>query len=270
VTVAHIKSLACRDEVTGLEFSPLGITFDIMDDLYVVDSDHSRIYVARRELKSLAVFSECPHEFPECEFIDLALNETGGVYVSERSSGSVIALDRWGDLEAYVKTGSGIAGIAGGKGGRVFTAHGIDGSIKMVDFGAESGVLESRISHGDGDAYPVDCCVLPDGTVAVTDAFAGQVLFLSAIGELKGVAEGFEFERPFGVTCLSARLTLVSDSDRGVVAAFDSDGDFVFAFGEGILDTPTFLACRADGMVCVSDAGSMTIEVFKIDLPSQE
>jgi hypothetical protein len=104
----------------------------------------------------------------------------------------------------------------------------------------------------------------------ITDAFSRQALILSELGELKGVATGFEFESPFGITCLDDRLIMVSDSDRGMVAAFDAAGGFLFAFGEGILDTPTFLDCRSDGVVCVSDVGSMTIEVFQVGSSSKE
>jgi hypothetical protein len=267
-TAEHVKSMACKDKATGLEFTPLGITFDIMDDLYVVDSDHSRIYVARGGIESLAVFTECPREYPDCEFIDLAPNRTGGLYASERSSGSVLALDRWGELSGYVETGAGVAGIASGQAGRVFAAMGIEGSITTVDFDLETGGMESRLSNEDGEAFPVDCCVLPSLTLVATDAFSAEVLLLSALGKPKGRAIGFDFERPFGVTCLGDRLVLVSDSDRGMVAVFEAGGRFIFAFGEGTLDTPTFLACRSDGLVCVSDVGKMTIEVFRIELPS--
>jgi hypothetical protein len=266
----HIGSLPAKDGTTGIEFSPLGIAFDIMDDLYVVDSDHSRIYEARDGAAPFTVFSECPDEFPECDFIDLAANPTGGVYVSERSSGSVLALDRWGELEAYVETGGDVAGIAAGRPGDVFTATGIDGSVRMVDFEARTEGLESRIAHGDEDAYPVDCCVLADGSIAVTDAFSKEVFLLSPLGELRGTARGFTFESPFGIARLGDGLILVADSGKGVVAVFDAHGDFEFAFGDGVLETPTFLDCTSDGTVCVSDAGKMTVEVFRIELADQE
>lgn len=266
----HLRTLPCRDDVTGLEFSPLGLAFDIMDDLYVVDSDHSRIYRALDGTDRLTAFSDCPGEYRECEFIDLAANETGGVYVSERSAGLVLALDRWGELAAFVETGPDVAGIAGGKGGRIFAALGIDGTIRMVDFDTEAADLEMLISHDDGEAYPVDCCDLGNGLLAVTDAFSGRVLFLSVLGERVGSASGFEFENPFGLACFEGRLILVSDSDRGAIAAFDSDGRFQFSFGEGVLDTPTFLDCRDDGLICVSDAGKMTIEVFRLEPPSEK
>jgi sugar lactone lactonase YvrE len=263
--VRHLKSLLCRDDATGLEFSPLGICFDITDGLYVVDSDHSRIYRSQAGVGTLTVFSECPGEHPDCEFIGLAVNETGGIYVSERSTGSVLELDRWGELASSAEAGAGVAGIASGRAGQVFAALGLDGGIRMLDFETRAEGLESRISYDGSDAYPVDCCVLEDGTIAVTDAFSKHVLFLSALGELRGASGGFDFASPFGVACLAGRLLLVSDSDLGLVAVFTQDGTFLFTFGKGILKTPTFLDCRDDGVVCVSDAGGMTIEVFRIE-----
>jgi hypothetical protein len=260
----HLRSMPCRDKSTGLEFSPLGICFDIMDDMYVVDSEHSRIYRSGTGAGSLEVFSECGADYGECEFIDLAVNETGGIYVSERSSGSILALDRWGELGGSVYCGPGIAGIAGGRAGWVFAAMGLDGSIRMLDVETQGEGFESRIAVDGSDAYPVDCRLLADGDVAVTDAFSKQVVIMSPLGELKGALRGFEFASPFGVTCFEDRLILVSDSRLGLVAVFDSGGDFLFAFGQDVLDTPTFLDCRRDGLVCISDTGNMTIEVFRI------
>ena len=262
--VKHLESIVCRDRATGIEFSPLGICFDVMGDLYVVDSDNSRIYLADAGKDAMVLFSECPSDYPECDFIDLAGNEAGGVYVSDRSDGSILELDRWGEPAAYVGAGEGVAGIGKGKAGRVFAAMSIDGSIRMVDFDIQTEGLETTITHDDVNAYPVDCYVLEDGTVIVTDSFSKQVLFLSGLGEIKGLARGFAFKSPFGVTCIGDRLVLVADAEHGLVAVFDVEGDFLYSFGDGILDTPTFLDSTADGMVAVSDAGNMTIEVFKI------
>jgi DNA-binding beta-propeller fold protein YncE len=138
IPVEHLKSIACEDRTTGIEFSPLGICFDLMGDLYVVDSDHSRIYLLDSTAERLTVFSECPSRYPGCELIDLAGNQIGGVYVSDRLTGSVLALDRWGELAAYAEAGEGVAGIAAGRAGKVFAALGIDGSIRIVDFDTET------------------------------------------------------------------------------------------------------------------------------------
>ncbi len=263
-TVKHLKSIACKDRTTGIEFPPLGICFDVAGDLYVIDSDNSRIYVADGSVDALTFFSECPRDYPACDFIDLAGNEAGGLFVSERSYGSILELDRWGELGAYVDAGDGVAGIGRGKAGRVFAAMSIDGSIRMVDFDIQTEALETTIAHDDVNAYPVDCCVLEDGTVIVTDSFSRQVLFLSDLGKIKAIARGFDLKSPFGVTCMDDRLVLVADSGQGLVAVFDRKGDFLYSFGSGLLDMPTFLDATADGLVCVSDAGKMTIEVFEI------
>jgi len=268
--VKHLESIVCKDRTTGIEFPPLGICFDVLGDLYVVDSDNSRIYVADGSMDALTLFSECPPGYPECDFIDLAGNKAGGIYVSERSDGSIFELDRWGELRAYVDVGEEVAGIGKGKAGRVFAAMSIYGSVRMVDFDIRTEALETTIIHDDVNACPVDCYVLEDGTVIVTDAFSRQVFFLSGLGEIRGVARGFGFKSPFGVTCIGDRLILVADFEQGLVAVFDLKGDFLYSFGDGILDMPTFLDSTADGLVCVSDAGKMTIEVFRIGESSTE
>ena len=264
VNVEHLASIVCRDHITGVEFAPLGVCLDILGDLYVVDSDNSRIYVTDRDMDVLLLFSECPAEYPECDFIDLAGSRSGGIYVSDRTDGLVLELDRWGEAGAYVEVGEGVAGIGEGEAGRVVAAMSINGTISMVDFEKETEALETTVKHGEGNAYPVDCLVLGDGTVVVTDSFSKQALFLSGLGETRGVSRGFSFDNPFGVACVGDRYVLVADADRGLIAVFDLDGDFLFTFGEGILKTPTFLDSAPDGLVCVSDAGGMTIEVFRI------
>jgi DNA-binding beta-propeller fold protein YncE len=270
VSAQHVESIVCMDHVTGIEFAPLGVCLDILGDLYVVDSDNSRIYTMAHGDHVLSLFSECPPDYPECDFIDLAGSRAGGTYVSDRSDGLILYLDRWGEPGAYVEVGEGVAGIGEGKAGLVVAAMGIDGSISMVDFDKDTEALETTIKHSEGNAYPVDCRVLDDGTIVVTDSFSKQVLFLSSLGEIKGVARGFAFENPFGVACIGDRYVLVADSGRGLVAVFDPAGRFMFAFGEGILDVPTFLDSTPDGLVCVSDPGRMTIEVFRIgEVPSE-
>ena len=269
-SVEHLESIVCQDHTTGIEFLPLGVCFDLMGNLYVVDSDNSRIYVRKRDVDILTLFSECPADYPECDFIDVAGSRAGGIYVSDRSGGLILDLDRWGEPGAYFHVGEGVAGIGQGKAGRVVAAMGISGSISMVDFDKETEALETAITHGDGNAYPVDCHFLEPGIIIVTDSFSKQVLFLTGLGEIKGVAHGYSFDNPFGVTCVGERYVLVADSGRGLVAVFDPGGGFLFTFGEGILDMPTFLDSTPDGLVCVSDMGRMTIEVFRIgEVPSE-
>jgi hypothetical protein len=266
----HIESIDCRDGATGIEFAPLGICFDLAGNLYVVDSDNSRVYRADRSTGAFSLFSECPAEYPACEFIDIEGSRAGGIYASERSEGLIVELDQWGEPGAYLQAGEGVAGIGEGNAGRVLAAMSISGTIRRVDFDTESEALETVIKHGDGNAYPVDCGVLEDGTIIVTDSSSRQVLFLSDLGEIGGGVQGFSFESPFGVSCLDDRFILVTDSEHGLVAVFDLKGDFLFTLGEGILEVPTFLDSTPEGLVCVSDAGRMTVEVFRIGAVSAD
>jgi hypothetical protein len=124
--------------------------------------------------------------------------------------------------------------------------------------------VEAPVSREGRNAYPVDCHALDDGTLVVTDSFSRQVLLVGALGDLRGTLKGFEFESPFGVTSLDDGLVLVSDSELGLAAIFSREGDFVGTFGEGILEMPTFLD-GTRGLVCVSDPGKMSIEVFRVE-----
>jgi hypothetical protein len=63
---------------------------------------------------------------------------------------------------------------------------------------------------------------------------------------------------------------LVSDSELGCIAVFDSAGKFLGTFGRTRLATPTFLAARDDGTLCVADAGRLSIEVFRLEDLSHE
>jgi hypothetical protein len=116
-----------------------------------------------------------------------------------------------------------------------------------------------------GQAYPLDCHCDGSGRIFVTDDFSRQVLVLDALGKNLGTLEGFAFERPFGVCGYGRDLVLVSDSQLGSVAAFDTSGEWIAAFGRGHLETHVFIAARDDGMVCVADAAKMTVEVFRIE-----
>ena len=107
LSIDHVRSIPCRDPVTGFAFSPLGVSFGLLGELYVVDSDNSRIFILPESLETLDVFAECSGEFPDCQLIDLEMNEAGGLYVSERTYGVILALDRWGEPASHCEVGEG-------------------------------------------------------------------------------------------------------------------------------------------------------------------
>jgi DNA-binding beta-propeller fold protein YncE len=265
IGVHHVKSIECEEPVTGFGFSPLGLGFGMMGELYVVDADNARIFMLPDSLDGLVVFADCPGEFPDCQFVDLETDDAGEVWVSEKSNNTLMVFDRWGNLVSSAAAGEGIAGISQGRAGKVYCAMTISGTVRIIDADNLTEAIDCTISDGADNAYPVDCLVHKDGRVFVSDAFSKQVRILGLLGDPRGRLEGFRFGGPFGLATYLDTFVLVADSELGLIAVFGPGGDFLGTFGQDLLSMPTFLGCRDDGVVCVGDAGSMTIEVFKID-----
>lgn len=264
ISIRHVNSIPCVQPGTDFAFSPLGVCFGATGELYVVDSDNSEIYVLPDSLTRIAPFAACPDEYGSCRFMDVETDATAGLYVSERGSGTVMVFDTRGTLVSRSDVGEGITGIGDGRSGEMYSAMSTAGTIRVVDPLGESKALEYEIAD-TGDAYPVDCLVDGTGNVIVTEIFSRQVLILGPLGDVRGRFRGLDFKEPFGLAAYGNRLILVSDAEAGLVAVFTSDGRFVRSFGQDVLKAPTFLACRDDGVVCVSDSDGMAIEVFRID-----
>jgi DNA-binding beta-propeller fold protein YncE len=196
--------------------------------------------------------------------------DAGLLYVSDREGGTIAVLDAKGYLMARCEVGPGVGGLGLGPAGQVYAAMTVSGSIVAVDVLGEKSLVTCPISDSAGASYPLDCLVLGPDRVLVTDAASKQVLVLSPLGKVLGSLEGFRFESPFGLARWLDHAVLVSDSDLGVVAAFDLGGRFVSSFGEGHLKTPAFVAARDDGILCIADVGKMTLEVFKLDAPAEK
>jgi hypothetical protein len=265
ISVKHVISISCEEPGTGITFSPLGLDFGLLGELYVIDSDNSRVFILPDSLKGMAVFADCPEQFSDCQLIDVETDQTARIYVSERTSGLVLAFDRWGNFLCEAEIGEGLTGLSPGNLDQIYAAMSITGTVRIADLSGDSEPIECVISSDDGATYPVDCLAGKLGSVFVTEAFSGQVLILSPLGNPRGSLAGFEFTSPFGLTSYLDKYVLVSDSERAVIAVFSHAGDFVRSFGQGILSMPTFIDCRDDGTVCVADPGNMTIEVFRIE-----
>jgi len=259
----HLGSIPCRDPITGFDFSPLGVSFGLLDELFVADSDNSQIFILPRSLDRLEVFSECPDEIANCRFIDLEVGDSGDLFVSEQSRGAVLTLDRWGEVASYSVIGEGVAGIGRGPAGKLYAALGFAGIVRIADLNTQAESIDCLLSDEGENSYPVDCLVTDGDRVLVTDASMKKVLMLSPVGDLLGRLQGFEFESPFGLAASEDHI-LVSDMDLGLIAVFTADGEFAGAFGEDLLEAPAFMDMRTDGTVCVADAERMTIEVFKL------
>ncbi len=259
----HIGSIPCKDPITGFDFSPLGISFGLLDELFVTDSDNSQIFILPRSLDRFEVFSECPAEIAGCRFIDLEVGDNGDLFVSEQSGGAVLTLDRWGEVASYTEIGEGIVGLGPGPAGKLYAALGFAGIVRIADLNTQAESIDCLLSDEGENSYPVDCLVTDGDRVLVTDASMKRVLMLSLVGGLLGRLHGFEFESPFGLAAIDDHI-LVSDIELGLIAVFTTDGKFCGVFGDGLLEAPAFMDIRADGAVCIADAEKMTIEVFRL------
>jgi hypothetical protein len=270
IGLEHLRSVPCKDSATGFTFTPLGLGFGLRGELYVVDSDHCRVFQLSLPEDEFSLFFECPQDLPDCQLLDLDTDQAGGIYVSEKSQGAVLALDRWGELVTQLDVGEDIAGIDVAASGGIYAAMSLAGGISFIDPGQEDQVMESSLAHHGSGSYPVDCLVFGKDRVLVTDAFSRRVWVYSLLGDPRGWLQGFEFKSPFGLAAFSETYVLVSDQQLGQIVAFDARGQCLGSLAQGVLSTPTFLACREDGTICVADAGSMTIEVFRIVEPKSD
>ena len=105
----HVKSLRCKEPGADFEFSPLGVSFGTGGDLYIVDSDYSRIFVAPDTLGGMTLFADCPDDLDDCQFIDCEVGPAGGLFVSEKTSGRIVVFDRWGGFAGDRAVGEGTA-----------------------------------------------------------------------------------------------------------------------------------------------------------------
>jgi len=265
---AHVASIKCIDPDTGDRFAPLGVAFGLAGDLYVVDGDNSSVFVISGESGEPAFFAACPGS-SDCQFVDI-VSDAGAFYVSDRAQGTVTVIDSNGRVVAERQVGSGVGGIGLGVAGQVYAAMTLEGSVVIADlYGDNSPVVCPVFDSTDG-SYPVDCLLGKSNGVLVSDALSRKVLVLSVLGKRLGSLVGFEFKSPFGLARLDDRWLLVSDSELGLVAVFDSDGKFAGTIGQGSLETPTFMDMRDDGTLAVADAGTMTIEVFRFGDPASK
>jgi hypothetical protein len=263
--VGYVRSVACVEPGTSVPFTPLGLAFGLTGELYLVDSDNSRIFRLSESLNAIAYFAECEDSFDDCRMADIEVDDAGWVHVSEQTHGEVMIYDRLGYFVSSVEAGPGLAGFGLDGSGRIFGALGATGAISITSGEGQSEATERISGEGTGNAYPVDCAVWGRQRVLVTDGPSRKVRVLSQLGEEMGTLRGFGFGSPFGVATLPGQWIMVTDSDLGEIAVFDWEGNFLESFGAGRLEMPTFIDIRDDGTVCVSDSRRMTIEVFRIE-----
>jgi hypothetical protein len=80
---------------------------------------------------------------------------------------------------------------------------------------------------------------------------------------------GSELEGAGGVAASGRRL-VVAGAMAGRCLVLDLNGGGRVEFGEDLLERPMFIDVSDEGLICVSDAVSMSIEVFQIEIASED
>jgi len=261
LSISHLKSLPCVEPDSTSRFAPLGLGFGPRGELFVVDGEGGRIWRVSPDLSQMELLASCPHE-ESCRLIDIVATMSA-IYVSESLEGSVLCFDTQGRFVEKVWMGEGLAGIDVTDEGWLYGVLSLEGTVKAISVYSDQDAIE--ISLGDDiQSYPVDCIVDSEGHLLVSDANGGRVEVLDGFGKHMGYFGEGELSNASGLAIYRDLYRLVSDTKQAVVKVFDRDGDLVEVFGRFLL-SPTFIACREDGIVCVADSRLMTIEVFRID-----
>ncbi len=261
--VSHIRSIECLESDSTTFFSPLGLSFSPEGKLALVDGDNSCVRILDADLTEMRLLTSCPSTLGSCRLVDVEIT-LSTIYVSDALSGSVLCFDRKGMFIDRIAVGEGVAGIDIGEDDQLYGVVSLDGIVRTLHTGSGEAPFTINLS-GDTQAYPLDCVVTASGRIFVGEANAGRVEMLGSFGRHIGYLTGFDLSSPYGLAEYRDRYIMVCDSQQGLVAVFTDDGEFVQTFGQAILVSPTFVACRDDGIICVSDSKTMSIEVFKID-----
>lgn len=153
----------------------------------------------------------------------------------------------------------------------------LDGGSHQLHRGTLAGAYEASYgAHGVGPGefnYPTHLCVMPDGTLLVTDAMNFRIQRLSPRGEVLGLfgqaGDGTgRFAKPKGVAVDSEGTIYVVDALHGVVQLFDAAGRYLMHFGapgrhEGEFWLPTGIAVDATDHIYVADSYNHRVQVFR-------
>jgi sugar lactone lactonase YvrE len=170
------------------------------------------------------------------------------------------------------------------------TAFGVNSGAGQVLYNPDMKSLDVFGEEGSGDGHflkPIGVACLPDGRVAVADSGnhrivrlqfkQGHLSWMGSFGE-RGSGPG-QFEDPRWVAMDSRGRYYVSDTGNNRVQVFDSDGRFLFAFGQdqdsnnsllepqalAVVDPQEPYALEPSGAIYVVDRYHGRIQKFDLD-----
>ena len=216
--------------------SPAGIAIDSNDNIYVADSNNSRVQIFTSDgtyLDQFGAFGIGNGEFREP--VDIAINSTGHIYVADRIRNIISIFSNDGTYQSHF----------GGDGGGDYEFRNLRSiTIDSSDNLYVSDTANHRIS-----------------------IFSNDGTYQRHLGS-HGTGDG-QFDRPNGIAIDSSDNIYVSDTNNDRVQIFSNDGTYkkqlggiINGTGDGQFNAPRHIALDSDGSVYVVDSINDRIQKF--------
>ncbi len=259
----------------GELMGPLGLALDGEGNVYLADSENSRVQEFDSEGEYLAQFGS--HGEEDGQFLEtegVAIAPGGAIYVSDPVLSRIQKFDSEGEyLSQFGSEGSGEGelshpgGLAVDSEGDVYVADSENNRVVVFDSAGE--YLREVGSSGSGDgelANPKGLALDGEGNLWVADIgnnrieeFDEEGEYLSQLG-VEGSGNG-ELAAPAGVAIDPAGHLYVADTDNNRIEEFDAAGEYLGQVGSqgpspGSTDLPWGIAVDAEGDVWLTNRGS--------------
>lgn len=222
--------------------SPIAISLDSQERIYVTDSGRARIFVFRPDgkfLKTLGALGKNESIFKRCT----------GLAIAHRKD------DPGKDLLYVVDT------VA----------------MRIVVLTLDGKVVDRFGKPGDGPVefnYPTHITVAPDGSLWIVDSLNFRVQHLDASGKFLSAFGGLgdrpgNFDKPKGIAVDSQGRIMVVEGRNDRVQTYDAQGQLIFSFGvtggaAGQFFLPAGIALGNDGKIYVADSQNGRVEIFHL------
>lgn len=208
--------------------------------------------------------------------VDAAAGPDGLVYVSDSAARQVVAFAADGRqlfaCEGPFERPTGLAFDFGSQ--RLLVADAA--AHQIIVLGADGRRLQTMGGRGEEGGrfnFPIDVCVLDDGSLLVLDAMNFRIHHLAPTGQPldhfgdQGDAQGY-FSRPRGLTVDPRGRIHVSDALQDHFQIFDPSGQLLLAVGTqghgpGEFWMPAGIAADDQGRIFVADAYNHRVQVFE-------